>query len=56
MPLSEAHYERWLQLWGQTIDLLFAGEKAEEAKKRAGMMMQLIRFKTEAARTGNFIQ
>jgi len=56
MPLSEAHYERWLQLWGETTGQLFAGEKAAEAQKRAGLMMQLIRFKIEAAHKGNFIQ
>lgn len=56
MPLSEAHYERWLQLWNETADGLFTGEKAAEAKKRAGLMMQLIRFKIDAAHKGNFIQ
>jgi hemoglobin len=32
------HFERWLALWGDTIDRLFAGEKAEMAKARAQMV------------------
>lgn len=32
------HFERWLALWGDTIDQLFAGEKAEMAKARAQMV------------------
>jgi hemoglobin len=57
MPLSEIHYQQWLQLWSETLDRLFTGEKAAEAKKRAGLMMQLISFKIDAARNGkNFIQ
>lgn len=50
VPLSEEHYKRWLQLWEATTDSLFAGEKADEAKKRAAIMMQLISMKVQAAR------
>lgn len=50
VPLSEEHYNRWLQLWEATTDSLFAGEKADEAKKRAAIMMQLISMKVQAAR------
>lgn len=54
-PLGEEHYSRWLQLWNTTIDSLFAGEKADEAKKRAAIMMQLISAKVQAARDNKSI-
>lgn len=50
VSLNEAHYQRWLLLWEATTDSLFAGEKADEAKKRAAIMMQLISMKVQAAR------
>jgi hemoglobin len=34
-PLRAAHFERWLVLWRQTVDELFAGERAELAKAHA---------------------
>jgi hemoglobin len=35
LPIEAKHFERWLELWRGTIDSLFEGEKAEEAKARA---------------------
>ena len=35
MPLSKIHFERWLLLFEQTVDLHFEGDKAEDAKKTA---------------------
>ncbi len=35
LPVDQTHYERWLTLFGNTIDLLFAGPKADEARLRA---------------------
>jgi hemoglobin len=43
--LSEEKFSRWLSLWQSTIDALFAGAKAEEAKSKAGLMAQLMRMK-----------
>jgi hemoglobin len=34
-PLRPGHFERWLWLWGMTVDELFAGERAELAKSHA---------------------
>lgn len=34
-PLERAHFDRWLMLFHQTLDELFQGEKAEEAKYRS---------------------
>jgi len=33
--LREGHFERWLYLWRETVDELFAGERAELAKAHA---------------------
>nr|WP_293842570.1 group III truncated hemoglobin [uncultured Arsenicibacter sp.] len=34
-PLTAAHFDRWLALWQETVDELFAGNTAEQAKIRA---------------------
>lgn len=34
-PMKKEHFERWLQLFVATVDELFEGEKAEQAKQRA---------------------
>lgn len=33
--LRSGHFERWLQLWRRSIDELFAGPRAEQAKAHA---------------------
>ena len=33
--LREGHFERWLQLWFGTVDELFAGPRADQAKVHA---------------------
>jgi hemoglobin len=33
--LRSGHFERWLVLWGETVDSLFAGPRAELAKTHA---------------------
>lgn len=30
-PLSQAHFDRWLQLWGDTLAELFSGPVADQA-------------------------
>jgi hemoglobin len=34
-PLRGGHFERWLFLWRTTVDELFAGPRADEAKRHA---------------------
>jgi hemoglobin len=34
-PLRAAHFDRWVALWRETVDELFAGERAELAKTHA---------------------
>lgn len=35
VPLQPGHFNRWLVLWTQTVDELFAGPRAELAKSHA---------------------
>jgi hemoglobin len=44
-PMKEHHFNRWLQLFGETIDSLFAGEVAETAKQRALSIATVMRIK-----------
>ncbi len=42
-PMQPEHFTRWLKLWHQTIDSLYIGPVAENAKERAtqiGILMQ----------------
>src|ERR1700748_2753281 len=35
LPLTQLHFDRWLQLFQQTLSEYFEGPKANEAKERA---------------------
>ena len=35
LPVGKAHFDRWLELFLETVDENFSGPKAEEAKGRA---------------------
>lgn len=45
MPITQEHFDRWLQLFFETIDENFTGEVAEEAKWRASKMAEMFQFK-----------
>lgn len=47
LPVGEEHFERWLQIFYQTIDELFTGEKAAEAKWRSERMAEMFLSKIE---------
>lgn len=38
--MNEAHFDRWLELWSETLDSLYEGELAEKAKLAAHRMGQ----------------
>src|SRR5665647_725918 len=38
LPIFHNHFKRWMELFTQTIDELFIGHIAEDAKWRAGKM------------------
>ena len=41
LPIGAAHFQRWLALFQATVDELFAGPKAEEAKLRGQAIAQV---------------
>lgn len=47
MPLEKIHFDRWMELFKNTVDSLYEGEKANEAKWRAGKMAELFNYKIE---------
>ncbi len=48
--ISELHFGIWLNLWFQTIDELFEGDYAENAKRRARKMGTFLYLKIFEAR------
>lgn len=49
---EKAHFDRWLQLWNETIDSMYTGEYADMAKNKASLMANLIHMKVEMSREG----
>ena len=47
-PLQHRDFKRWLQLFTQTVDELFEGDKAELAKQRATSIATMMRIKIVA--------
>lgn len=45
LPVSGAHFRHWISIFHQTVDDLFSGSKAEEAKWRADRMAEMFMFK-----------
>ncbi|HEY0652578.1 MAG TPA: group III truncated hemoglobin [Chryseosolibacter sp.] len=45
MNLEKQHFERWLLLFTTTVDQLFEGEKANEAKQRAHSIAGIFQYK-----------
>lgn len=45
LPIDNRHFTQWISLFTQTVDELFTGEKAEEAKWRAGKMAEMFELK-----------
>lgn len=51
LPIEEKHFNSWLQLFRQTVDELYAGPKAGEAKQRAISIAQIMNFKIGTLKT-----
>jgi hemoglobin len=47
MPLEQKHFDAWLGLWNATVDSLYAGTKADEAKWRADKMAVMFKSKID---------
>jgi hemoglobin len=54
LKVSHQHFEKWMELFTQTIDELFTGEKANDAKWRAGKMAQMFESKIEFYKNKSF--
>lgn len=48
--IEQAHFGKWLQLWLNTVDELYMGEKAHLAKERARNMAHMIFMRIYMAR------
>ncbi|WP_300486048.1 group III truncated hemoglobin [Flavobacterium sp.] len=47
LPVDATHFNRWLTLFTATVDSLFVGPIAEEAKERAAKMAAMFHYKIE---------
>lgn len=45
LPINRAHFARWVALFTGTVDKLFAGDKATEAKQKANSIAQVFQMK-----------
>ncbi|MFK7950982.1 MAG: group III truncated hemoglobin [Saprospiraceae bacterium] len=54
--ITEAIFDKWIQVWKATIDTHFEGEKANEAKERVDMMKPIMLYKMQVSEGNRFIQ
>lgn len=50
LPIERHHFEKWLFLFHETLDDLFVGEVADEAKGRSIKMAEMFQFKIQMNR------
>lgn len=55
LPIDQSHFSVWIQLFNQTVNELFAGPKAEEAKWRGAKMAELFTSKLDYYRTAKML-
>ena len=55
-PMEEKHFKRWLELFNETIDELFAGSIADLAKQRALSIATVMRIKFSRSSPINIIK
>lgn len=53
LPVDKKHFNQWMALFNQTIDEHFRGDKAEEARWRAGKMAEMFHYKIEFYRNNS---
>lgn len=54
LPIEKEHFDRWLLLFQKTVDSLYVGPIAEEAKSRGNKMAMLFQIKLEHIRKSPF--
>lgn len=47
LPVEKQHFTRWMEIFSQTVNTLFEGPLAEEAKLRAKNMAEMFNYKIE---------
>lgn len=47
LQLERKHFERWLLIWNESLDSLFSGQVALEAKTKASVMAEMFISKIE---------
>jgi len=47
LPVNQSHFDRWMEIFTVTVDNLFVGKLAEEAKVRAANMAYMFNYKIE---------
>lgn len=45
LPIDKEHFERWMEIFIETVDVLFTGVIADEAKLRAKNMAEMFNYK-----------
>ena len=55
VPLNETHFQRWLELFSETVDELFSGKIAITAKTKAKSIASLMQYKMKQDNEGPFI-
>ena len=43
--LRPQHFQRWFSIWAETVDELFEGETATEAKRRAAVIAETMQYR-----------
>jgi len=54
VPLNETHFQRWLELFSETVDELFSGKIAISAKTKAKSIASLMQYKMKQDNEGSF--
>lgn len=54
LPVDHHHFQQWISLFNNTLDELFTGEKAKEARWRAGKMAEMFEYKIKSIREQGF--
>lgn len=47
LPIEKEHFTRWLEIFSETVDSLFTGPIADEAKLRGKIMAEMFKHKIE---------
>lgn len=47
LPIAKEHFDKWMELFTETLDEHFSGAKADEAKWRAARMSEMFQYKLD---------